>query len=351
MILTKLIVINKGAAMKFLLMFVKGLLVVMPFISPVIVFSQTAIPDFSKGVNRESIPSTIKKTMWGAQNGPFIADALIESDEANIYYWLFRTSSINRFNVSNAQNLGGWPLIRWTHQYFSSAIEAHYKELNHPYPLQFDYEGVGAGIGCLGNSPLRLGDLEEDGQKDIVIMLKGLFIVFSLQYERTVFAEPIDESDWMSKDEMTQFFSQNPVTGIQYTSRVLANNKIISAGIRAYAKLYVGDYDEDGNQDIVVWRKSYQSNDGSNPVIGFTMLEDVYQHFERDITAQASLPEGVTGEYLPMGTDEDTIKQWLASGNLTWSKGYPSQSECEGQTDQLIPEMHDVLLNDPDVLL
>jgi hypothetical protein len=45
------------------------------------------------------------------------------------------------------------------------------------------------------------------------------------------------------------------------------------------------------------------------------------------------------------------VKGWLTAKQLTWKKGYPSKSECAGQEGQFIPEMHDVLLNDPDVLL
>jgi hypothetical protein len=279
----------------------------------------------------------------------FYPSAVVETDQEGVVY--VYDGGLGRTNYVLSQLLGNWPLTRWPHQYFSPDVEAHYKELHHPYPLPFDYEGVGPGVGCMGDSPLRFGDLEEDGPKEIVIMLNGLFMVFSPQYERIVFAEPLDESDWMTKEEMTQFFSQKPVTSVQYTSRVLAENDVIDAGVRAYAKLYVGNFDGDSHQDIVVWRKSYRSNAGSNPVLGFTKLGDVYQHFERDLAAQSASPAGLTGEYLPMETTESTIKQWLSGATQTWSSGYPSTSECTGQEGQLIPEMHDPLLNDPDVLI
>jgi hypothetical protein len=48
---------------------------------------------------------------------------------------------------------------------------------------------------------------------------------------------------------------------------------------------------------------------------------------------------------------EQPVKGWLTSNNLTWwKKGYPSKSECAGQEGQFIPEMHDPLLNDPEVM-
>ena len=58
----------------------------------------------------------------------------------------------------------------------------------------------------------------------------------------------------------------------------------------------------------------------------------------------------VDGEYKKQSTSANTIKGWLATRQLTWQKGFPSQSECPGAEGKLIPELHDPLLNDPDVL-
>jgi hypothetical protein len=90
-----------------------------------------------------------------------------------------------------------------------------------------------------------------------------------------------------------------------------------------------------------VWRKLYLSKLLSEPVAGFDKVSDTYYHYERK----------VTGEYeLKTDTAPETIQGWLTSKNLTWQSGFPSKSECAGQEGQLIPEMHDPLLNDPDVL-
>jgi hypothetical protein len=276
---------------------------------------------------------------------------LIEND-VNKYYSLSTTgTAIGNYDLTNENNeLKGWPLIRWQYQYFSPEVKAYYDELHSRYPLPFDYEGVGPGVGCIGDSPLRYGDLEADDNKEIIVILNGLFMVFSPKYSRVVFAEPLDESDWMTLEEMTQFFDGNPPGAAQYTSRFLAENGVIDAGIRAYAKLFLDDFDSDGHPDILVWRKSYRANATGDSLAGFTKLRDGYQHYERDLVAQAASDAGITGEYLPQETEEATVKQWLVSANLTWQKGYPSQSECPGEVGQLIPEMHDTLLNDPDVL-
>ena len=56
------------------------------------------------------------------------------------------------------------------------------------------------------------------------------------------------------------------------------------------------------------------------------------------------------GRYATQDIDSLAIKGMLAAQSLTWQSGFPTYSECPGQEGQLIPEMHDPLLNDPDVL-
>lgn len=294
---------------------------------------------------------SISSTSQDSQNERGYNVAFYRINGSNELYSLTSSKTLYLSDFEKKKYAKHWPLTRWPYQYYSPDIAALYKELHHPYPLPFDYETTGPGPGCLGNSPLRYGDFDGDGSpNELVVFLDGLLIVFSTQYNRIVFSEPLDESDWMTKDEMNQFFDGKPIERFQYVSQVMADNDTIDAGIRAYAKLYFGDFDKDGNRDILAWRKSYRSKAGDDQATGFTKLRDVYQHFERDLKAQGSLQAGVTGEYLPQETEQDTIKQWLAENTLTWQKGYPAKSECQGSEGQIIPEMHDPLLNDPDVL-
>jgi len=260
---------------------------------------------------------------------------------------LYSLSSSNKIYLTNFDTRtlqDQWPLTRWSHQYASSEVAAHYKELFLDYPLPFDYESTGPGIGCYGNTPLRYGDIENDTKNELVIILNTLFMVFSVEHKKIVFAEYLDASDWFTTAEKLEFFADEEITTTQYVSQLMAENDRVDPGVRAYAKLYFGDFDKDGNSDILAWRKSYRSNAVSNPVAGFTKQGDSWQHFERSNDAAS------TGEYMPQVTDTETIKAWLSAGQLTWKKGYPSLSECPGQETQLIPEMHDTLLNDPEVL-
>jgi hypothetical protein len=128
------------------------------------------------------------------------------------------------------------------------------------------------------------------------------------------------------------------------------NDTVGLYGIRGYAKIYFGDFDNDSNPDVLVWRKAYKSRSKKDEVVGFEALRQEWSHFERDLKVQEESEQGITGEYLPQQTDEATIRKWLSENELTWKKGYPSASECEGEDGQLILEMHDPLLNDPEVL-
>lgn len=111
------------------------------------------------------------------------------------------------------------------------------------------------------------------------------------------------------------------------------------AALRGYAKLYIGSYSAENAKDILIWRKVYKSNLLKDPIAGFTRLSDTYIHYKL-----------INGEYKKQPTEQAVIKEWFTDKNLTWQKGYPSKSECPGKEGELIPEMHDPLSNDPDVL-
>jgi hypothetical protein len=109
-----------------------------------------------------------------------------------------------------------------------------------------------------------------------------------------------------------------------------------------YAKVYFSP-DLEGDQNgpnFLVWRKRYQSREADDPVNGFELTDESLDYYERQ----------EDGVYARSDRPEEISRQWLAERDLTWAKGYPNYSECEDEEGQLIPEMHDPLLNDPEVL-
>ncbi|WP_229815830.1 hypothetical protein, partial [Bacterioplanes sanyensis] len=107
--------------------------------------------------------------------------------------------------------------------------------------------------------------------------------------------------------------------------------------------------DKDGNPDLVKWQKAFVSNNKTES-IAWNKVRNSLTHYERDLTTQKRLENGMTGEYLPQITLDVVIEGWLRENELIWQQGFPSFSECPGEEGKLIPEMHDPLLNDPDVL-
>ena len=268
--------------------------------------------------------------------------------------WFFVNGNLNihEFNLSTKKHTGPWPLTRWPYLENIIEITTALKDIGHrEIDTKIHYTAHRPFAGCTNSTPLRYGDIENDGVNELVLTLNGLLIVFSPQNTRTVFAEWFDASDWY-REPIEGSISKSDIDDkrYQYISETFAINGYTHKAFRAYSKLYVGDYDGNGHSDIVVWRKVYASNTQENTTPGFTLIRSSWRHFERNLVAQAKLPAGVTGEYLPQPTDAATIQTWLADNNLTWQKGYPSISECPGQEGKLIPEMHDPLLNDPDVL-
>ncbi len=265
----------------------------------------------------------------------------IKSDGKSLYY----------IDLTTNQLLGNWPLER-TADDSTNEVRDLYK-LTTTQEQSFDYKfhmsSNPQGLGCLAQHPLRYGDLNLDGQQELVLLTgsdsePGFsdrhldFSVFSSQSHTVVFSarlaredigEPLS-SDFASQPEGGKY----PQIGSIFDARSPGH-----AAMRTYAKLFFGDFDADNQLDILVWRKRYQSRLKNDPLQGFELKKDLLEHYEFN-----------AGDYKKQPTDQITVKNWLTTHNQTWKKGYPNNSECANQQNQLIPEMHDARLNDPDVL-
>ncbi|GAA5526211.1 hypothetical protein Maes01_02810 [Microbulbifer aestuariivivens] len=269
----------------------------------------------------------------------------------NVWFTAVEGLGILSVDVSQNKLLGVWPITRSSHQYFFNELKEQYGFIGLDYPVPFNQEYKGLGVGCQGNKPVRYVYLDSDDRAELVVILNNLVIIFSPDYNRTIFSEYFNASDWLTGPEMAdRYGDRRGVLEYQYASKLLADNDRFGPALRAYSKLYFGDFDKDGSQDILVWRKLYKTNDKDESLEGFSKERDSYQHFEQNLSAQAKSDAGVTGEYIPQETEAATVVQWLVDNALTWQKGYPSRNECAAQQGELIPEMHDSLLNDPDVL-
>jgi len=264
----------------------------------------------------------------------------------DIYYALYSDMQIRSFNLATKQYLGGWGLVRWVDE----AVEPEMQWLirDKPYVTYND----GEWLGCVQQHPLRYTDLDKDKKQELFLLLNSDnvsdAVVFSVELHKVIFASVLAAQDAFSEaeiqpDHLLEIFPRwdnNPIYP-QYPAYEASarKNSNIENGKKTFAKLYFNDFDADGAFDIVVWRKLYESRLNSDPVKGFVKKGDLLVHYKL-----------VNGEYKKQETNQATIKGWLTAKQLTWQKGYPNKSECPGQEGQLIPEMHDTLLNDPDVL-
>ena len=211
--------------------------------------------------------------------------------------------------------------------------------------------------GCLISSPLRYGDVTGDVNPELAIYAQNQYgavniTFFSTEFNKVIFQyraisddskenlrKELDEGEAPSD---TSPLANHPTDG-QFLSVIAEENtpKVVGVGnaIIQFAKIYIEGVDSDERPDLVQWRKMYKSRENQDPIKGFEKIRDTYIHYKL-----------INGEYKKQPTEQNVVKGWLESKNLTWQKGYPSKSECPGQEGQLIPEMHDPLLNDPDVL-
>jgi hypothetical protein len=281
--------------------------------------------------------------------GAYSLDSYILYPSSGIYFVLMG-DVFGKIDLKKKEYLGEVPLDRWPTEYSDKAISDLYEhryiysERSHElydqyYSANPTTSGSSKAVGCLGEKPLRYGDVDDNGTKEIVLYLsdfnnKSDWIIFSPEKEKIIFSMRWQVRDYY--EGKADGYGKWPI--MQYPSEEDQRGSS-NTGFQVYAKAFLGDFNKDKIPDILVWRKRFESLATGVSKKGFELKGEHFEHYSL-----------VDGEYQPQVTIPLQIKDWLADAELTWSKGYLSKSECEGQEGQLIPEMHDPLLNDPDVL-
>jgi len=311
------------------------------FISPYVLAS--SFLNVKEGFNRSDMPMDIRKSLWNAEGGPFSADAGYVANDG-YFYWLFRGVSIGKFDLKNNKNIEGWSLFRWDQELKDEKVKAMYTLASEPdFAISYNYkpsENISNNdpvLGCLAHNPLRYGDLEQNGRNELALFL-GFesqvldIVLFSPKKEKIIFSVRSIFTDSTDFDYGKRF-------PYQYASNFNIS-KGYYPGTKTYAKIFIGEFDgHKDNPDIIVWRKHYTSLSNDSIEKGFKLDSENYQFYTLK-----------NDEYYLEIATEIQIQTWLKDNNLTWKKGFPSKSECKGEEGKLIPEMHDPLLNDPDVL-
>src|SRR5690554_561147 len=277
---------------------------------------------------------------------------------------LYSLSGSNKLYLTNFDTrdvLGNWPLTPWAYRLKMQGegtnwevqkglqgvygIEKPLEPIDSPVSdeLPYQLDAYNDYLGCLSKTPLRYGDFDNDAQTELMLFLNNDLVVFSPQKEKIVFSTTLAYKDELAESQLGIAFGESREDLIfQYYSAQGSLKPFTApfAAQRSYAKVYVGNFENKDTYDVIVWRKLYHSRLNSDPIKGFEHNADLLIHYQRN----------ELGEYLPQDTRPETIQSWLNAKNLTWQKGFPSKSECAGEEGKLIPEMHDPLLNDPDVL-
>ncbi len=286
-----------------------------------------------------------------------ICYAYTNMDSGDIWYELENDLKIYGVNASNSQFVGGWPVTDYSEQvqmkgeektYRVRRTDIGYEEIPDPTaqminatPNYFLSPMFAQSLGCYNQSPLRYSDVNGDNQSELLVFLNNDIVVFSPQLQKTIYSFNLNNKDELTEEQVELEFPSPHEDIPQFVSQHGLSGKFRQAvpAIRAFAKVFFDDVNQDNAPDVIVWRKLYESNLKTNPTLGFSKLGDLFVHYQL-----------VNGEYKLQSSEQADIQGWLTSKNLTWQKGFPSTSECAGQEGQLIPEMHDPLLNDPDVL-
>jgi len=291
----------------------------------------------------------------------FVHGFVTNYDES-IIYSLSRGPALHAGSMETRAHLGSWSMTPYDQHLFlggeyiasaelGSAVRGEEfsfpddpvkivrdRPVFYPFQISSEYSSV---VGCFQSSPLRYGDINGDGNREIVIFLGQKLIIFSTAKNEVIFSAHYHEVDELSEDDAEYLFPGalpgQPIFVADSGTDVLVRERL--PAWRSLSKLYFGSFSGEDSQDIVLWRKLFRSNRHGDDQSGFMKLGDRLVHYTM---------EG--GRYRMKETPSLVARSWLTTNNLTWQSGFPTYSECPGAEGELIPEMHDPLLNDPDVL-
>ena len=256
-------------------------------------------------------------------------------------YALYENLLLRGFNFATKKYESTWIL----NQYSGLKLEGEVKSKG--VSLVYEYTDI-PGSGCLLKYPLRYADVNGDRKLELVILFSGNtqdqenMAIFSPSLGKVIFASilTVNRAIDSSPEVLEQLYPDwSGSSEYQYSYDEGRSPPSLSMGYRSFGKHFFGDINDDGKQDIILWRKYFESLLNGDTKKGFAKKDELFVHYSL-----------VDGDYKKQPTDAVTIKGWLAAKQLSWQQGFPSRSECPGQEGQLIPELHDPLLNDPDVL-
>ena len=264
---------------------------------------------------------------------------------SSLYYALYDVPVMRLFDIEGNKYLGGWKLeIRSDIAWEAKLGDRFNMQQMEP---RYEYATGDEGVGCILKRPLRYTDLDKDGQPELFVLFgaggPSSLAIFSTKIKKVIFSSILEyDNARIPDDDDRDTYRLTDAKGPaipQYIYDFGDRYNSFGMGYRSFGKLFFGDVSDDGIQDIILWRKYFESLLNGDAKKGFAKKDELFVHYSL-----------VDGEYKKQPTDAETIKGWLAAKQLTWQQGFPSRSECPGQEGQLIPELHDPLLNDPDVL-
>lgn len=296
-----------------------------------------AVRDIAKNIDRESMKLGLPE--------PTNAMTFTNFGMKDIYYALYEEPLIRLFSMNGNKYINGWTLQM-------RADIAWEAKLGDRFNMQqmeprYEYATGDEGVGCILKHPFRYTDLDKDEQPELFVLFgaggPSSLAIFSTKFKKVIFSSLLEYNNGRLPDDVDKKIydlSDAKDPGVpQYISSLGDRYNSLDVGYRSFGKLFFGDVNDDGKQDIILWRKYFESLLNGDVKKGFAKKDELFVHYSL-----------VNGDYKKQPTDAETIKGWLAAKQLTWQQGFPSRSECPGQEGQLIPELHDPLLNDPDVL-
>ena len=177
--------------------------------SPLLMFMfcvECGATDFalSNTITREKDPILFKRVY---QTFGESATYIVGSNDSNLVYVLAPTNEFVGFYNFSDKSLGSWPLIA-AEGITEPAPEYVERRRRLEVPITYDRMVDDPTLGCMGSNPLKYGDLEGDGKKELFVFIKNTLQIFSVEQKRVVFSVQLDVDDWHTKEYSKEIISE-----------------------------------------------------------------------------------------------------------------------------------------------
>lgn len=198
----------------------------------------------------------------------------------------------------------------------------------------FDVDGDS--YGCINSKSVFTADINLDTDYEYFVLEGGGKQNSNFIQDKFILSVFDGSSTELIAREEVLFTNLNKLTEIpkdgffRYQVKNRVNQSDSTPAESRYAKFFFSDFDKDGLNNLIVWRKIFISrkvSDGVGDNFAYMNALDTFTLYEESHNGQAWVKEEVSSQ---------VAQEYLRLFNMSWSDGYPNKNLCSGSEDEVI---------------